>query len=167
MNSRELHRTRKLCSQLSSFGEYLLKVSTLPPMEYDGPMGCILTCRNGFEWLSKFLNSREHHRTRKLCSLLSSLGEYLLKVSPLPPMEYDGSMGCILTCRNGLEWFSKFLNCRERHKTRKLIRERTPLREFLLKVSPLPPMEYDGSMGCILTCRNGLEWLSKFLNSKE
>ena len=26
----------------------------------------------------------------------------LLKVSPLPPMEYDGSMGCILTCHNGL-----------------------------------------------------------------
>ena len=72
-------------------------------------------------------------------------------------MKYDGSMGCILMCRNGLEWFSKFLNSRERHRTRRLIRERTTLGEYLLKVSPLVPMKYDGIMGCILTCRNGLE----------
>merc|ERR1711940_332106 len=107
----------------------------------------------------KIFQSMEVHRTRRLMRENNPLGEYLLKVSPLPPMEYDGSMGCILTCRNGLEWLSKFLTTIEVHRTRKLIRERNTLGEYLLKVSLLPPMEYDGSMGCILTCRNGLEWL--------
>ena len=55
------------------------------------------------------------------------LGEYVLKVSPLPPMKYDGSMGCILTCRNGLESLSKFLNIREDHRTHILIMEIPPL----------------------------------------
>ena len=98
-------------------------------MESDGSMECILMCHNGLEWLSKFLKSREVHRTRILMSESNPLGEYLLKVSPLPPMEYDGSMGCILARRKSFKTLSKFLNSREHHRMR-TIKFRQPLASF-------------------------------------